>query len=208
MVYLNFTKITPAAPNDPNVDEAAQLNANWDLLDAKLAPYMVGGTISNVQQGQEFFSGADTRYAVWDGTATRIPDTMDTGWSAWTNFPMAGTFTARSGFRPKWRVNTIIRRVECVGGVIWDAAGNAWSNGLWQIFADAAGDVPATYLPVGGKAVCIGAGPSTSAGNNVAASYFVIDKPVGYTNLRIQGQYLGGLGGGNFIQLDQVGWWY
>lgn len=207
MVYLNFTKIVPAAPNDPNVDEVTQLNNNWDLLDSKLSPYMIGGTITNLEAGQEFFGGPNTRYAVWNGTASRYPDVIDSGWSAWNSFPM--TLAIRSGFVPKYRVNTTIRRVELVGGVQWDSAGNAWTLGaLFNVTNDIAGGIPAAYTPVGGKAVCIGAGPSTTSPSVVAAGYFVIDKPAGNTYIRIQAQYLGGPGGGNFLQLDQVGWWY
>ena len=209
MAYLNFNKITPAAPNDPVVNEVTQLNDNWTQLDTKLQPYISGGTISNVESGQEFFNGS-FRYAVWDGAATRIPDNISAGWSTWTNLPLTGSFAIRSGFQPKWRVNTLYRMVELSGGIQFNLAGDPWTTGTtYTVTSDVAGGaIPATYTPVGGKIVGTTATGAATSPSVVSGAYFSIDKPVGNTNCRLQLTQMGGVNGGNFIQVDQVWWWY
>lgn len=205
MVYLNFTKITPAAPNDPNVDEVSQLNANWDLLDTKLAPYVNGGTITNVETGQEFINSG--RYAVWDGAAIRYPDDIDAAWSAWTNIPMNAPRAIRPSFQPKWRNNTLLRMVELAGGIQFDSAASAWTLGSsFQFNALSAGSPANTLGPVGGtfKATCAAA---LSAGTTVVAGGLITIDTSG-SFVRMAAQYLGGPGGGNFLMLDQVWWWY
>jgi hypothetical protein len=210
MAYLNFNKITPPAPDDPLVNEVTQLNDNWDQLDSKLQPYLVGGTISNVETGQEFFSGANFRYAVWDGAATIVPDDIDAGWSAWTNLPMASGRFVRSGFQPKWRNNSTYRMVELSGGVQFDSGAGTWTLGSsFLLNADSSGSPPLSMLPVGGKVICQAATGLTTGTSVVASARIVVENPGGTSSfVRISGQYMGGPGGGNFIMLEQVWWWY
>ena len=208
MVYLNFTKVTPAAPNDPNVDEVAHLNDNWDILESKLSPYIAGGTISNIETGQEFFD-SNFRLAVYDGAAARTTDDIDAAWSSWTTLPLLSPRTARSGFVPKWRNNSLLRQVELVGGLTFNAAADPWTAGtLATINSDTSGAIPATMTPIGTyhyAACCTAATGGTSV---VSSGYVHVDKPGGNTYVRIRGQYLGGAGGGNFMMLDQLWWWY
>ena len=42
----------------------------------------------------------------------------------------------------------------------------------------------------------------------VAGGYMTVDAPGGVNNVRLRSQYLGGPGGGNFVMLDQIWWWY
>jgi hypothetical protein len=207
MTYLNFNKIIPPKPNDPTVDEVAQLNNNWDLLDAGLKPYIDGSAPTfTLETGQERFDGSDN-FAVWDGAALRAPDDSALGWSAWTNIPMLAPRAIRTGFQPKWRSNSLLRKVELTGGIQADNVASAWTMGsLLQFNSLAAGSPANTFGPIGGKHVAP-AGAALTAGTSVtAAGYIVID--VSGSFVRMSAQYLGGGGGGNFIQLEQVWWWY
>lgn len=208
MAYFNFTRITPPAPNDPTVNEVTQLNDNWDHLDAKLGPYMNGGSISGLETGQEYFD-VNFRYALWDGAAARLPDDIDAAWSAWTAIPMLSPRTVRPNFTPRWRNNSLLRKVELSGGLTFNAVSDPWTpNTLATVNGDVAGAVPASMIPVGGTHVCPCA-TALSAGTTIVSSgYAFIDKPGGNTFTRIRVCYLGGDGGGNFVQLEEISWWY
>jgi hypothetical protein len=209
MAYLSFNKITPPAPNDPLVNEVTQLNDNWGQLDTKLQPYISGGTISNIEQGQEFFD-SNFRYAVWDGAATRIPDDIDAAWSAWTAIPLVAAMSARSGFVPKWRSNSLLRQVELVGGIFYGSTPTAWPLGTAVTCTnDAVAGIPASMVPSGGEVRAQSGSVITSGASVVCAGYIIVDKPAPNTYVRIRAQFLGGsASGSDFIQFDQVSWWY
>lgn len=208
MAYLNFNKIVPPAPNDPNVNEVTQLNDNWDELDNKLAPYIVGGTIFNVEDGQEFFN-SDFDFCVYDTASGVGPDDISEGWSAWTTLPMATGRFPRPSFTPKWRNNPTYRMVELSGGVLFDAAAGPWPLGSnFLINADTSGSPPGSMQPIGNLHHSPAASGLTSGGSVVAAGFITVEQPLGHSFTRIRAQYLGGPGGGNFIMLDQVWWWY
>lgn len=204
--YFNFTKIIPNAPNDPIVNEVAQINNNWDELDTKLGPYMFGGSLTLTEVGQESFNGS-FQYIVWDGATQRTPDDIDAAWSAWTNIPMLSPRVIRSSFQPKWRNNTLLRMVELTGGIQFDASANPWTIGSSFQFNGLVSGSPANTLgPVGGKHICQAATALTGGTSVTAGAYITIDTSGSF--VRMAAQYLGGGGGGNFIQLDQVWWWY
>lgn len=208
MSYFNFSKTLPPTPSDPLVDEVDQLNDNWDHFESKLSPYLVGGTISDVEAGQEYFD-TNFRYAVYTGSSGRVPDDIDAAWSAWTALPIVSPRVPRPSVTPRWRVNTLLRMVELCGGVYFDVSQNAWTAGsLITITDDVSGGIPSTYTPVGTDHINPCATALTAGTSVVSAGYAWIDKPVGNTYCRVRCQYLGGPGGGNFIQLDQVWWWY
>ena len=208
MAYLNFTKITPPAPNDPTVNEVTQLNNNWDHLDTKLQPYLIGGGLSGIETGQEYLNGS-FRFIVWDGAAERLPDDIDGAWSAWTALPIFAGRAARPSFTPRWRNNSLLRMVQLSGGFLFDGAAGAWTlGGYFTLNADSAGAIPASMVPIGGThtqpvATALSAGAVVVAGGSIT-----VDKPGGNTFCRIRGQYMGGPGGGNFMQTEQVQWWY
>lgn len=208
MTYFNFTKITPPSPLDPLVDEAAQLNANWDHLDSKLTPYINGTTPTGMQTGQEQFAG-DLSNAVWDGAALRASDDTDAAWSAWTNLPLLSPRTARSGQLPKWRNNSLLRKVQVRGGFTIDGAASAWVLGtIYTVNGDVSGAIPASMTPIGGVHYQPLPGAQAVSPAVVGGGYCTVDKPGGNTFTRIRVQYMGGGGGGNFCQLDQLWWWY
>lgn len=205
-MYLNFTKITPAAPNDPVVNEVTQINNNWDQLDSKLQPLDTGGSLSSLEAGQEYLDGS-FNFTVWDGAAARTPDNIEGAWSAWTNIPMLSPRVIRSGFQPKWRSNSILRKVELTGGIQFDASANPWTMGSSFQFNSLASGSPASSLaPIGGKHIAQCAAALTGGTSVTAAGYVTIDSSGGF--VRMSAQYLGGGGGGNFLQLEQVWWWY
>ena len=206
MTYFNFFKIAPPAPADPLVNEDTQINDNWDHLDAKLQPYVSGGVISDIETGQEFFD-INFRFAVWNGAATRIPDNIDAAWSAWTAMPLAAGRAIQAGNTWRWRSNSILRMVEMSGGIQFDGAAGAWPAGLQLCNADVAGAIPAAQQPIAGKHITIGGTGLIGAGNT-ASGYIHVDKPGGNTFVRVRAQYLGAAGGGNFIHMSQVWWWY
>jgi hypothetical protein len=208
VAYFNFTKIAPPAPNDPNVNEVTQLNDNWDHLDSKLSPYMSGGALTGLETGQEVFASG-FRFAVYDGSGVRSPDDIDAAWSAWTNLPMFAPRVIRAGFTPRWRNNSLLRMVELSGGVLFNAAADPWTMGaLLTINADSAGAIPASMAPIGGSSRSPAATSLTAGTSVVSGAFCIIDKPGGNTFCRIQAQFMGGPGGGNFLMLDQVMWWY
>jgi hypothetical protein len=207
VAYFNFNKITPPAPNDPLVDEATQLNANWDHLDLKLQPYMLGGSMTGLETGQEYFSGGAFNFTVWDGAAGVVPDDIAEGWTAWANIPMLAPRAIRSGFQPKWRSNPLIRMVELTGGIQFDGAAGAWTMGSSFQFNQLASGSPAlSFGPIGGKHIAQCAAALTGGTSVAASGYITIDTSGSF--VRMAAQYLGGGGGGNFIMLDQVWWWY
>lgn len=204
--YFNFTKIAPAAPNDPNVNEVTQLNNNWDHIDLKLQPYMAGGSLTLAEAGQEFFDGS-FRFGVYDGAAQRIPDDIDANWSAWTAIPMLAPRTARASFTPRWRSNSKLRMVELSGGVLFDGAASVWTQGSsFQINSLAAGSPSSSFAPIGGTHKSQAATALTGGTSTVASALVTVDTSGGF--VRLAAQYMGGGGGGNFIQLEQVWWWY
>lgn len=203
--YLNFAKILPNSPNDPVVNEVTQTNANWDLLDTQMQSYLTG-IPTPTEVGQESFD-SNFRYTVWDGAAKRIPDDIDASWSAWTAIPMLAPRVVRASFTPRWRSNSAYRMVELAGGIQFDNVASQWTMGSsFQFNSLAAGSPANTLGPVGGTHKSPAA-TALSAGTTVVASALITIDTSG-SFVRMAAQYLGGPGGGNFIQLDQVWWWY
>lgn len=208
MAYFGFQRIEPPAPNDPLVNEVTQLNNNWDILDAKLKPYYNGGTISNIEQGQEYFN-TDFNFTVWNGTAPVIPDNIPDGWTAWTDLPVLSPRAIRSGFTPRWRNNPLYRMAELSGGFQFNAAADPWTMGAnFLLNADSAGSPPASFVPIGGKHIQPCSVGLTTGTTIVAGGYVTIEVPAGSTFTRIRFQHLGGPTAGNFMAMDQVWWWY
>lgn len=207
MAYFNFQKITPPAPNDPTVNEVTQLNNNWNDLDTKLQPYLIGGTLTLAEAGQEYFD-ANFRYTVWDGVSvSRVPEDIDAAWSAWTALPMLSPRAIRPSFTPRWRSNSALRMVELSGGVQFNAAADVWTMGsAFQLNQLASGSPPSSLQPIGGLHRSQCAAALTAGTSVVAAGRISCEVDTGF--VKISAQYMGSGGGGNFLMLDQVWWWY
>lgn len=205
MTYLNFTKITPAAPNDPFVNVVTHLNNNWDEIDTKLfAHTLMNITLVNPDQGQDFVTGLQ-KFRIWTGAAYREPDDIDSAWSAWTALPLSGNVAPRVGFTPRWRSNSLLRLVELAGGIQKDGAGSAWPAALVVATTGTSG-IANTFLPIGGVVYQQSAAALPTSSTNSAAGWHTID--VSGAWVRIQTRYSGGPGGGNFVMLDGIKWWY
>lgn len=201
MPYFNLSKITPAAPNDPNVNEVTQINNNWDEIENKFGQQSAG-TPPGAETGQEWLSGG--RFKVWTGTAVRDPDNIDGAWSAWTALPLSANVVTRPNYTPRYRSNSMLRRVELAGDLLKDAAGSAWPVGVAHLVTTGTSGIPSTLQPIGGLTYQMTACsiPTGSGGSG----WHQIDVATGF--VRIQTRMLGGGGGGNFIPLDGIEWWY
>lgn len=206
MTYFNFTKVTPASPNDPFVNVTTHLNNNWDEIDSKFTTLTgMPSTLTSPEQGQEIYDVVGNRFRVWNGTAWRDTDAIDSAWSAWSTLPLSANVIARPNVVLKWRNNTLLRRVELSGAVEKDVAQDPWSAGLILITTGTSG-IPSTLQPIGGLTFFSGAAALPSVSGNGACGYHKIDVVGSW--VRIQSQYVGGNGSGNFLQYDRVRWWY
>lgn len=209
MTYFNFTKITPAAPNDPLVNEQTQLNDNWVHADEQLTPYVTEptpATMPGALAGQEWIY--QDRLAVWDGATLITPQDIKGAWGAWNQLFLDAPVNYRDGFIPFWRVNTLLRMVELGGGVIYGATA-AWPASFTDISGTTTdpGVIPDTYQPVGGRVYQVAAcsQPTDDLGT---AALISIDKHASLATVHLRARFQGGSGGGNYIQLDSVRWFY
>lgn len=208
MTYFNFTKITPAAPNDPVVNEVTQINNNWDNIEAQLLAVSAGtGALTGAEQGQEWISPAG-RFRTWDGAANKDPIDIDAQWSAWTALTLAATVAARPSFTPRWRNNSLLRRVELDGCILKDSIASAWPapGVLVVVSATGAGQIPAALAPLSQPMITISAAALPTSPGQSAQGWHSIDTSGAF--IRIMTTYMGGPGGGNFIALDGIEWWY
>lgn len=203
MTYFNLLQIAPPSPNDPLVNEVTQINNNWDDIDTKIgALTTTTGTITSPEQGQEYITNTG-RTRVWNGAANRDPDDIDASWTAWTALPVAATVAVRPSFTPRWRNNTALRRVELAGGILKDAGAGAWPAAVVVVTTGVSG-IPDTLQPIGGVTRQMSAAALPATGGTGA--WWQVDTNTSFVRLRTR--YMGPAGGGNFIQLDGIEWWY
>ena len=207
MVFFSFTDVTPP-PNDEQVNEVTQLNNNWDQLDAKTASLQGHGTFSGPETGQEVIvlNGTDLSLGVWNGSAWVFPSQPNTAWTAWTALPLAASSpVTRSGFTPRYRVNTGLRIGELTGGLTIDGAGSAWTHGtLVTASGTSTGSLGSSYSP--GTRFYTGECATAVPTTNVAGGQWMIDN--GNDGWRLRVRYIGTSGGGNFLQLNGIRWYY
>lgn len=208
MTFFNFT--LPAADGSSLVDEQVHLNDNWDKLDSRLTQLQSDTTntiAAPIPVGTEALVNGDVQ--VWTGNAWRGPDNIPASWNAWYTLPIAGV-VARAGYEPRVRVNTMMRKTMIVGGVQYDAAASVWPAGEFQITSDTSG-LDAQYAPQSGPVWAYGgASQSTSGGTtDYSGSRVKIEKHPTAAILKVTVQHQGLYdGGGNFIMLDGIGWFW
>lgn len=195
------------------VDPATQLNANFQDIDTKLDGFNHHpSTITGPPQGIEAFynvAGADqSRIAVYDGATWRLPLNHQTAWTGWQTLTLRSPVVARTGYPPKANVNPVTRRVKLAGAVQADAALSAWPTGSdVEITDDVA--ISTTFAPV----------PGGTSYSQVATAQVTGTDQVATANVRIQSvttpnrvgifvRFQGDAGGGNFVVLDGIEWWY
>ncbi len=212
--YFEFTKVTDP-PDDELVDSETQLNANWEDVDLKITPFNqkpADFTGITFPKGTEAFDpehvGSEHRIAVWNGTTWARSLNHTTAWSAWDTIGIRAPVVVRTGFPPVLRVNTVARRIVLMGGVLFDAAANPWpTNTNVEITSDTA--IQPEFAPVnGGVSRMQGATGQIVTANGFASAIISAELKTAPDRVAIMVRYQGDAGGGNFVMLDGIEWWY
>lgn len=213
MAYFDFNYVTDP-PNDETVDEVTQLNDNWQEVANKINPFNQSPadfTGITVPKGTEAFdpehAGSENRIAAWNGTTWIRSLNHGSAWNAWQLVPIRAPRVLRTGFPVAIRVNQVTRHVVLMGGVLFDAGSGAWTtNTTYEITTDAA--IQQSLAPVGGLSYQQGATGMITTANGFASAVVEIKSATGPDRTAISVRYQGDAGGGNFIMLDGIEWWY
>lgn len=214
MTYFDFELVTDP-PNDETVNEATQLNDNWSELDIKLQGWnqKPSNIVAPIPVGTEALDpqhpGDEYRIAVYNGTDWIRSLNHITTWDAWANLSLRAPAVERPGFTPRIRVNQWKRQVMLSGGVLFNAAADPWPTGSdVEITADAAIGTNRAPVP-GGLSYYQAATSGIVAASGFASALIRVASEVGppaRTSIKIRFQ--GDSGGGNFVMLDGLKWWY
>lgn len=207
MALFNFNLITNP-PADEFVNEATQLNANWNDLETKLSWFQAFGTITTGILDPGFEALISGRQAVWNGTAMRNPSSIPGTWSPWATLSPVSPYVLRTGFPIKWRSNNTLRKVELTGGFLNTVSASAFPHTAYATLINAG--ISSAFKPVGGthfQHSATAAITSATVGVDVATARIRVTQTS--TNpCVIDCHYLGADGGGNFVMLDGVEWYY
>lgn len=208
MAYWSFNKIIPPAPNDPLVNVTTQLNNNWDLAEEKmnlLATNPMNNTLLNAEVGQEWIYNG--RLGVWNGTSLIVPEDIDAAWTPWVDLALLSPVNTRVGFTPRWRNNTLLKQIQLSGCVITGAAA-AWPLSFVTVTDEASvAGIPVAIAPNNGITYMPATTSIPTTANRGAGSVIAIDNNGG-VSCRIRSRFMGASGGGNFVALDSVRWYY
>lgn len=173
--FFDFNYITDP-PADEQVNEATQLNANWDKIDNRLAwlQGVPGAPVppnANRPLGLEAF--VSDRHAAWSGAGGfRAPTTIESNWTAFGEITYTAPYQASSGFPVQYRRNTSTNYVQMRGRIQNGATGTPFGKTAWiQV-----GTIPydANYLPMFGTSIhtqgCNAVTGSSPAGSEVAGA--------------------------------------
>lgn len=214
MAYFDFNYVTDP-PNDETVDEVTQLNDNWDELDLKLTPFNQSPadfTGITIPVGTEAFDPDVShddfdRIAVWTGSIWARSINHASVWTGWQSVQLRSPVVERPNFPVMANVNAVARRVVLMGGVLVDDVASAWpTNTSIEITSDTA--IQANLAPVGGTSVQQGATGQITTANGFASANILIASESSPDRVAIRVRYQGDAGGGNFIMLDGISWWY
>lgn len=213
MTYFDFNYVTNP-PLDETVDEELQLNDNWEDLDIKLTGWnqkpsaIVGVVPIGTEALDPLHPGDEYRIAVWDGSNWIRSLNHIATWGAWSNLTLRAPAVARAGFTPRIRINEWTREVQLSGGVLFNAAADPWPTGSdVEITADAA--IASTFTPTPGGRVCHQAATSqVTAASSFASALIIVSTKAAPARTAIDIRFQGDAGGGNFVQLDKLRWWY
>jgi hypothetical protein len=201
-------------PNDETVNHATQLNNNWQEIANKINCFnQKPGNFTGitVPTGTEAFdpSGSEpNRIAVWDGSAWRKGLNHATAWGSWSTITLRSPTVERTGFTPKMKINTFMRKVVLSGGVYFNVAQDPWpTNTTVELTTDTA--ISTTLVPVNGAtSISHGATGQITTASGFASALVSIEQLTSPTRVAIRARYQGDAGGGNFIMLDGISWWY
>lgn len=206
MALFNFNLITPP-PNDELVNEITQLNDNWDELELKLNYFQGTGPVpSSFEIGSEVY--ANNRHMVWTGTAWSSPVSIGQSWTVWNGIDAQAPFTVRPGLPFKYRSQPNVRKVQLTGGMVNTGSANPWPKGVWNVINST--QIPAAFAPVGGVHIqhsATSALPGAPVGSDVAAARIRVTGN-GSAPVLVEVHWMGADGGGNFVQVDGVEWYF
>jgi hypothetical protein len=206
MSYFSFTNVTPP-PNDELVNEITHLNNNWDHLDAKIAALQGHGSFTNQEVGQEVIvlNTGNLSLGVWNGSTWVFPSQPNSAWTTWTALPLTSSPIARPSFTPRYRVNTGLKVGELTGGLQVDGAASAWTaSAIVTVTPTTTGVLGSTYTP--GTRFYTGDCATSIPTSNVAGGQWMIDNANDGFRLRVR--FMGTSGGGNFLQLNGIRWFW
>jgi hypothetical protein len=215
LAYFDFNFVTNP-PNDELVDEVTQLNENWEEVDRKISAFNsqpADFTGITVPIGTEAFDpehpGESYRVAVWNGTTWIRSLNHISAWASWQNIGLRAPVIARAtGYEVKARVDVVARRIVLMGGVQLNATADPWSTSTtYEITSDTA--IQHSFGPVSGVSYQQAATGQITTAGGFASAAVRIEKVAGPpARTAIYVRYQGDAGGGNFIMLDGIEWWY
>lgn len=214
MTYFDFNFVTDP-PADEFVDVETQLNDNWEDVETKILPFNQKpsnfGAIPK-PVGTEAFrptAGFEHRISVWDGAEWRSSLAHSTSWGLWQAVLIRAPTVIRPNFPVVARVNAMLRKVEISGGVLFDGAASAWPTGTTvEITADTA--IQSSFAPANTAKMAVQQVGSSAitAVNGFASAVAMVEQKAGPDRTSISVRFQGDAGGGNFIMLDGLGWYY
>lgn len=216
MPAFNFLYITPP-PLDEVVNEQTQINGNLNQIENRLNGAQGLAIWPNVDRpkGLEVFilDAGERRTAVWNGTAYRFPDSIQTGWTAWANVLMVAPYQATSAANtPQWRSHPLLRQAQLRGKFRNGATGVPMAKNAWTNFSAGVGGIPTSFDPLADASLSVvSTSPITGAspvGSEIAAARIRVNSDV--TSVRLDFNWMGqdSAATGNYICLDGVEWWY
>lgn len=176
-------------------------------LEDKLAPFQEDpGTVVNPPLGTVAFINGEP--GVWDGTQYNNNISHNT-WLDPQNLDLRVPRIMRTGFPPVVIINPWQRRIVCSGGVLYNVAADPWPTGSEvEITSDIA--IPTDFSPLPNGLSYFQAGTSQVTGaNQIATANIRVALVAGPpARIGIFVRFQGDAGGGNFVQLDGLEWWY
>lgn len=206
MTFFDFGYVTDP-PDDEFVDEATQMNTNWDNVDTRLNQFQQEETntiADTIPVGTEALH--TLRIPVWNGTGWVFESSIPLGWQPWIDLPLWDPVVERPGFTPKYRVNTTIGKVMLSGGCRSDVDAGSWPKLWYSLTLDDLTGIPPEYKPVHNCIQPTATGIGTVEGEFAFAHISIEDGSP--NSVQIRALYQGDDVGGNFVMLDGVSWWY
>jgi hypothetical protein len=213
LAYFDFNYVT-TPPNDETVDEVTQLNNNWEEVETKLLPFnqqpadFTGITIPKGTMAMRPDDGSD-RMAVWNGIEWSGSVNPANVWEAWQPVSLRAPVIARTGYTLEAKIDTLSRRIVLMGGVQLNATADAWNTATtYEITTDTAIQSSLAPANVDGVSIQQGATGAVTTASGFASAVIWIQRRTVPDRTAISVRYQGDAGGGNFIMLDGIEWWY
>lgn len=210
-MYFDLNLVTDP-PNDETVNYETQLNNNWEEIADKINRFNQSpGNFSGITipKGTEALTTDDpTRVGVWNGTQWCRSLNHNAAWTNWQALGLRSPRVARTNYAPMARVDTVARHIVLQGGVLYNAAADPWpTNTTVEITDDVS--IQTALAPVnGGQSIQQGATGQITTANGFASAIISISTLTSPNRVAVSVRYQGDVGGGNFVMLDGIEWWY